>query len=271
MTAERDQGWRVVVDALRASRKYRTLCEQVLQRVSEEALVAERGRARPAIKRAKRQLHQAFGAFLATRPRYERLRADLTGVDEAGLRERFLRILSLHASTQERVPFLTEFYAAIRAAVPEPRSILDLACGLNPLALPWMQLPAGVRYHSVDIDEAQLQFVGACLDALRVDHSEHAWDLVAGAPGIQADVAYLLKTASCLSRQSKDAFSRVVEEVRAPFVVVSYPTASLGGHAKGMTGNYAREFEDLAARRGWDVERIGVVGELLYLVRKGTR
>ena len=47
-----------------------------------------------------------------------------------------------HASTQERLPILEEFFQTTLASIAPVESVLDLACGLNPLALPWMPLTA---------------------------------------------------------------------------------------------------------------------------------
>ena len=45
-------------------------------------------------------------------------------------------ILTLHSSTRERLPILDRFYRAVFEITGQPASILDLGCGLNPLACP---------------------------------------------------------------------------------------------------------------------------------------
>ncbi len=61
-------------------------------------------------------------------------------------------------------------------------------------------------------------------------------DILADPPVDPADVALLLKTSSTLERQEKGATVRLVEALRAPFVVVSFAVKSLGGREKGMAG-----------------------------------
>jgi 16S rRNA (guanine(1405)-N(7))-methyltransferase len=56
--------------------------------------------------------------------------------------------------------------------------VLDLGCGLNPLALPWMGLPATTRYYACDVDHGQVAFL-------------KGWLALAGQPG-QAFVCNLL-------------------------------------------------------------------------------
>ena len=63
--------------------------------------------------------------------------------DRAAIKEFCLEILARHDSTRERIPYLSEFYEAILEIAQTPRIILDLACGLNPFALPFMGLPQG--------------------------------------------------------------------------------------------------------------------------------
>ena len=48
--------------------------------------------------------------------------------------------MGYHSSTRERLPILEQFYARALADIPPARVVLDLACGLNPLALAWMPL-----------------------------------------------------------------------------------------------------------------------------------
>ena len=53
-----------VADAVMKSRKYRRLCRSVVERAAQWAIVRSRSE-KEAVKRAKRHLHQAHGAYLA--------------------------------------------------------------------------------------------------------------------------------------------------------------------------------------------------------------
>ncbi len=77
------------------------------------------------------------------------------------------QVLVLHSSTRERLPILDSFYPRYLCSHrPSPDSILDLGCGLNPLALPWMGLPADApRYIALDIDAERISFLNRYLAA----------------------------------------------------------------------------------------------------------
>jgi len=65
----------------------------------------------------------------------DRLRAAVAARDEAGTRRAVRAVLEAHASTRERLPDLEEFYRRLAALVPDRHTVLDLGCGVQPLAL----------------------------------------------------------------------------------------------------------------------------------------
>jgi 16S rRNA (guanine(1405)-N(7))-methyltransferase len=262
-----------VVAILRESRRYGTLHEATLRRLAAEALKIERGNVREAAKRTKRSLHQIFGAYLPERPRYGRLLAMLDAAlasgDEEQVRHALRYAMSHHASTRERLPILDDFYREIFSRLGELTSLLDVACGLNPLAAPWMRLPPGVRYLAVDVDAELVDFVGGCLQRLGVDGEARVGDVLEGEITAESDVALLLKSVPCLDQQRRGAGRATIERLPARRIVVSFPTRSIGGRAKGMRETYSAGFERTAGAAGWGWERLEFPGELVYLVVKG--
>jgi 16S rRNA (guanine(1405)-N(7))-methyltransferase len=258
------------VTAVLASRRYRSLHPPLVRRVAQaEAAVA----ASPAelTKRTKRALHQIFGAYLPTPPRYERLLAELrAGRSETDVRTVLRRAMAQHASTRERLDHLEPFYAALAARVGTPCSVLDVACGLQPLALPWWGLPKGAEIHAWDIDTALVGFVGECLEHLGFTARAAAVDLLAVPAWPLTEVALVLKTLPCLEQQAPGAGEALLAAIPAPRIVVSFPTRSLGGRAKGMAGTYARRFEALLAARGWSADAFEAGPELVYVVSRAS-
>lgn len=258
-----------VLELVRESRRYRSLHEAALRRVAERALEAEQGDVRRAAKRAKRSLHQMFGAYLPDRPRYARLLAKIrAAADEVELRGALSEAMREHASTRERFELLEGFYREVFARVGPVRRVLDLACGLNPLAFPWMALAPGTRYVAADVDTELVEFVRECLRCLGADADARVLDVVSEAIDDEADVALLLKLLPCLERQDPGAPVKLLRSVRAPWLVVSFPTRSIGGRQKGMLESYSGAFERLAARERFRSERLEFAGELVYVVDK---
>ena len=136
-----------LVGRLRGSRKYGGVCEDTLARAVDWAIVRH---ARPsdALKAARRKLHQVHGAYFSgfDRRRLDRaIKAIEGGSSEEAIRGACADVLGMHASTAERVYIAGEMYGDVFGLTGVPRSVVDLACGLNPFFLPWMGLPARAR------------------------------------------------------------------------------------------------------------------------------
>ncbi|MFH1084933.1 MAG: 16S rRNA methyltransferase, partial [Chloroflexota bacterium] len=179
-----------------------------------------------------------------------------------------------HASSAERLPILPEFYAAIMDAVGPVGSVLDLACGLNPLATPWMGLAPGTRYIACDMYADLIAYLGAALPLLGVDGEARLCDLAQPEALPAADVALILKTVPCLEQTDKAAGARLLAAAPAPVLVVTFPTHSLGRRDKGMPASYERRFwelasgQPLAGGQPWRVETLRFETELAFVVRR---
>jgi 16S rRNA (guanine(1405)-N(7))-methyltransferase len=260
------------------SRRYRHVAEDVVLRLAAEEIPKSRNLAE-AEKRTKRRLHQIFGAYTG-QPDYPRLLVDMTAArsrgDEAAVRTLCREAMMLHASTRERLPVLEAFYAALLDVTGPPASVLDLACGLNPLAAPWMRLPEGARYVAWDIDAHLVGFVGGFLDLLGFDQQAGLRDIVGDPPvaDTRFDLVLLLKSVPCLDQQNPDAAARILNGIDARHIVVSFPTQSLSGRSKGMARTYRTRFAALLDTLGWHhrrVEEVEVPGEMAFVVLSDER
>ena len=173
-----------------------------------------------------------------------------------------------HASTRERLPILERFYATTLASLEPVRSVFDLACGLNPLALLWMPLAPGARYYACDIYADMIAFLNSFFVQAGVHGQARTCDLAAGAPHEQADLALVLKALPPLDQQAKHAGRDLLRALKARHMLVSFPAQSLGGRGKGMAENYEQRFRALADAEGWAIECFVFPTELAFLVRK---
>jgi 16S rRNA (guanine(1405)-N(7))-methyltransferase len=174
-----------------------------------------------------------------------------------------------HASTAERLPHLERFYAPIwELTAGPPSSLLDLGCGLGPLALPWIGLSRDAGYHACDVDRRSMELVDAFLGLVGQPHELHACDLVAtGPPPVRADAALALKLVPLLDRQDPRAAARVLRAVHARHAVVSFPSRSLGGGRRGMAATYRARLDDLAAElEVAEVREASVPNELVFVL-----
>jgi 16S rRNA (guanine(1405)-N(7))-methyltransferase len=245
-----------VVERVLRSSRYRDVDRGLLTRLADEEVRRARS-TDDAVKRVKRRLHQAVGAFRgATGP--DAIASAWTGdLDAPAFRAACADALRGHASTRERVAHLDDFYARIWAVTGVPRRVLDAGCGLNPLTLPWMGLAADATYLASDVDRRPLARVATFLELVGQPHAVEARDLVTSPPTDDGDVALMLKVVTTLDRQDPDAAARLLRALRVRHAVVSFPRRSLAGRGKGMELTYRDRLERLVA----DVGRVRAVAE----------
>jgi 16S rRNA (guanine(1405)-N(7))-methyltransferase len=176
--------------------------------------------------------------------------------------------MGYHASTRERLPILEQFYAQTLADLPPARTVLDLACGLNPLALSWMPLAEGAEYDAYDVYEDMTAFLNGFLALVRVRGHAEARDVLTRCPTEHVDLALLLKALPCLEQLDAGASLRLLETVNAGHLLVSFPARSLGGKQKGMVQHYEARFRQLVADKPWEVKRFEFATEIAFLITK---
>jgi 16S rRNA (guanine(1405)-N(7))-methyltransferase len=256
-----------VIAAIGASRKYAPLCEATTRRAAARAL-AGGGSERDVVRRAKARLHQVHGACLAgwSSRKADRILAGLS--PGSGTRDTCRAMMQLHAATRERLPILDQFYPAVFAVTGVPASVLDLACGLHPFGLPWMDLPHGARYLACETDRRLVDLLNRFFSLLGVRARAEWRDVLAQPVRRAADLAFLTKAVPCLEQQEAGSSVRLLQSIDARHLVVSFPTQTLGGKQKGMRQHYARTMEAVLARLDRASERLDWPTELVYILTR---
>lgn len=260
-----------LIEAVTKSGKYRFVSRDVVARIGARQLAAGRP-LKQAVKATKNKLHQIAGAYRQGRPDYaawlEQLARPLEAGDKTGFRAACRRIMDGHASTRERLPILDEFYAVTLGGLPPIHSVLDLACGLNPLAVPWMPLAADATYTACDIYTDLAAFLNDFFLLAGVRGRAQVCDLATTVPPRRADLALALKILPPLEQLERGASRRLLAGVRADYVLVSFPARSLGGRDRRMPQNYRSRFQSLVRGEGWGVQRFEFATELAFLICK---
>jgi 16S rRNA (guanine(1405)-N(7))-methyltransferase len=258
-----------LVDAVRENPKYRAVDEGLVRRVGAQELAKGRGW-KEAVKAARGKLHQVGGAYQEGGIRYaawveamERLPRDLQHPDA---RDFCRRMLAQHASTKERLPILDSFFLQTLAGAAPISSVVDVACGLNPLALAWMPVAADVDYTACDIYADMIEFLNRFFEHFGIHGRARVCDLSAEVPQSPAQVALVLKTIPCLEQLDKNIAPRLLDGLQAESLLVTFPARSLGGRNKGMPEFYEAHFRALVEGRGWQVERYLYPSELAFVV-----
>ena len=259
------------LDTLLAARKYGTV-HRGLARAIAAAELAKGRSLKETVKAAKNRLHQSAAVYFRQNLNYdEALRQLQTAVDSGddnAVRALLRRLMAAHASTRERLPLLDTLYRQLFERLPPVRSVLDVACGLHPLARPWMQLPLGVNYMACDIFADQIDFLNRYFCIMRYAGRAVQHNALEDMSAPSADIAFILKTLPCLEQIESGAGQRLLRQIDAPILVVSFPNHSLGGREKGMKQNYTAYFDGLIKGTGWKVETLSFPSEQVHIVEK---
>jgi len=270
MTSSGEQDLEALVRTVAASSGYRGLARELIVSVGACEL-GKRRTLKEAVKATKGKLHQVAGAYFPRQDYGSWLKtleqAVATRSPEA-VKAACRTILGHHASTRERLPILDDLYAQTLGSLPPIHLVLDVACGLNPLTIPWMPLPPDAQYVAYDVYPDLAMFLEAAFPLLGLRGEAHVADVTGGTPTEHADLALLLKTLPCLEQLDKAAGARLLDALDADHLLISFPVRSLGGRGKGMVATYDAQMERLLADKPWSVARFELVTELAFLISK---
>ncbi len=260
-----------LVEAVQKGPKYRNVCEEVIRGIGARELA--KGRTlREAVKATKGKLHQAGAAYLTGRPPYDEWLARLEMASTAGdlnqVRAVCREAMTYHSSTCERLPILEQFYAETLGHLAPISSVVDVACGLNPLAIPWMPLAPKTQYYGFDMYTDMVGFLNRALPLLGVEGRIEALDVTQSLPELEADVALLLKSLPCMEQLAASSSGPLLRKLKPCTLLISYPTYSLGRREKGMLRNYEEQLWELVEGEGWAVRRLAFESELAFVVNK---
>lgn len=131
--------------------------------------------------------------------------------------------LHLHASTRER----QADYALLKEKIYalKPQSILDIGCGLNPIAL----AKPGVKYFASDINESDLELVAKHFKKNRLDGQVYVSNALTETQFPEADLALLLKVVDLLDKKGHKRTEQVLKQLQVRHIVVSFSTKTLSG------------------------------------------
>ncbi len=260
-----------VLETILATRKYRSVHPNLARSIAAAELAKGRS-VKDAIKAAKRQLHQSAAAYFRQTLSYDQsirqLQAAVDSGDDESVRSVLRHLMAAHTSTQERLPLLDTLYSELFQRLPPVKSVLDVACGLHPLARPWMPLPPDLPYIAWDIFADQIDFLNRFFRVMGYAGTAAQRNALEDLSAPAVDMAFILKTLPCLEQIESGAGQRLLYQIDAPLLIVSFPNHSLAGRKKGMRQYYAAYFDALIADAGWQMESLAYRSEQVYIVRK---
>jgi len=116
---------------------------------------------------------------------------------------------------------LKELYQKIFEITGKPKVLIDLACGLNPLTLPWMNLSKDCKYYCYDLEQGLINFLNEYFRIIKKDYEAFLNDALSNPPSIKSDVCLLFKSTPCFEWQSPKSTALLLEKINADYIVIS--------------------------------------------------
>ena len=265
-----DQEIQQLIKNIQTSRKYR---EMGLNPETVRDLITQEGPSHTSQKTlrktVRRKLHNIVAPYLGE-PDYPSLTADLRSIKNTNpnsqeIRSFCIRVLSEHASTAERIPFMAAFYQHIFAITGVPDTLLDLACGLHPLAFPWMGLPTSIDYHAFDIIQPRVDFINAFFGRIGVAPLAQNRDILAHPSGTQADLCLFFKEAHRFEKRAPGCNRAFWTSLNTRWLAVSLPTQNLAGTHSLLDQHKALILDNLPVDYG-QIHEIEFANEIVFLI-----
>ncbi|MBI2452532.1 hypothetical protein HYV50_05685 [Candidatus Pacearchaeota archaeon] len=173
-------------------------------------------------------------------------------------------MLKTHSSTAERL----DFYPKLRRKIREMKvkSILDMGCGLNPVAL----AEKGIKYYACDINLDDLEIVERFFEKEKINGRVFICDVRDIKDNLPVgDLCFLLKVLDIIEKNKKkkiEITKKIFEKVKCKKFLISFSTKKLSG--KMMNRPDRIWFEKLLMDLGLKFEKFESENEVFYLVEK---
>jgi len=178
-----------------------------------------------------------------------------------------MAIMQKHASTRERLPYLEEFSQTLLEHIGTPNRILDLACALDPLLLPWLDLPAETEFVAYDIHKPRVDFLNLFFTLTYPNAYTIQQDILLHPPTEPAQVAFFFKESHRFEKRSPGCNRTFFQALPVKLLIVSLPTEDLSGH-HSLATYHTQLIKAAISGQPWEMEQTRVGNELLFLIHK---
>lgn len=260
-----------LLSEVHASRKYRRLelPEATLRDLLDQEL-ARQANPKAAMKSVREKLHNIVAPYLGD-PDYtaaaDRLSEAYSSGRESAEKSACLELLGSHASTRERIPILGEFYDRLWQVTGKPDTLLDLACGLHPFSLPWMELAPTASYYAFDIHTPRVELINHFFQLAGQAGQAVVQDILVKPPDLPTDVALFFKEAHRFEQRQRGCNRAFWQALRVRWLLVSLPTASLTGR-RDLVEHQRKLVHRTVEGLPWQVTELRFENELVFCIQK---
>ena len=250
------------LDELLQSKKYRDICADTVKNAFSEQ-TKRHAKIKEADKAARAHLHAISGAFISPDEVQEAKKA----LDQwlSGDEEALMQALLRHSSTRERIENADQLFDHAFSKCEKVDSILDLACGINPIYL-------GSRGYTnvtgIDIHAGCARLINACAEKKGWKTRARTGDVILDPPDEKADITLMMKLLPVLDAQKTGAANALLNCVKSRHMLVTFPTQTLGGRKVGMEKHYSEWFEKIIPENIEILDRFVIGNELCYTLER---
>lgn len=176
--------------------------------------------------------------------------------------KKWQEILNTHLSTKERIA--SGGYKIIKNIIKNNNisSILDIGCGLNPLAI----ATPDIHYTAIDIKQDELEIIGQFFKNNNINGKTIAKDireLPISFPS--ADLCLILKVFDIIEEKSHRLSEEIIANLNCKYILISFPTKKLSG--RHMNKPRRLWLEKLLTRLNLRFKTFTTSNEIFYFIK----
>ncbi len=170
-------------------------------------------------------------------------------------------LLKTHSSTLERINFYPELKSLIEKL--NIKSILDIGCGLNPIAL----ASQDIEYYASDINEEDLKLIELFFRKNNIKGKVFFYDISSLSNNLpKADLCILFKILDIIEKRPHQLTKKILEKIDCNYFLISFATRTLSG--KPMKFKRRKWLEFLLKNIRYQYKIISSNNEIFYLIQK---
>jgi 16S rRNA (guanine(1405)-N(7))-methyltransferase len=250
-----------ILDDVKNKKEFRGLSDEFISRIlvklSKKYDVLDKKQRKELVKQTRARLRELHAAFrMRNYGKKEKILEEMTKWDDKHLCQ---KIMQVHLSTRERVPYYEELYSWLKRTT-DFKTVLDLGCGLNVFSLPWI---GQIQYYGIDVNKDEITFCNSYLDKFSLPGAVRWGDLLSFDKFMKADITFIFKVLDGLESIERGSTEKLLKKITSKYIVVSFATRSLGGK-KAISTKRLKWFEKLI--ENYDKKKIG--DEIYYLIKR---
>ena len=219
---------------IKKNQKFAKRVEEVFEKQPDQFL--KNKDVRGIVKLIEKELHTTYSQFLSTNKAKRE-----NALEKA---ESISELLDFHKSTKERIETYDEVYQKITQFIQSKDStikkisILDIACGMNPLSIEKMNKHVSVsNWMGCDVNASDMEYLQKAYDRFKFKGEFFSFDVTLEESLInleskEVDILFAFKALDSFEYFKRNISFDILKRLNYRFGIISFATFSLGGRKK---------------------------------------